>query len=86
MSLALYLPRVRSSDLLGRTPLESGLVDACPAPHLAFHHFDLAAARVVIPLANSLGVIARFEVIVCFGIYEALTFALCAVGAELAAI
>ena len=86
MSLALYPSRVRSSEVLGRAPLESVLVDACPAPHLAFHHFDLAPARVVILLANPLGPIARFEVIVCFGIYEALTFALCAVGAALAAI
>jgi hypothetical protein len=86
MNLALYLSRVRSNEVLGRAPLERLLVDARPTPDLAFHHFDLAPARIIVLLAQALGPIALFEVIVCLGIYEALTFALCAVRAALAAI
>jgi hypothetical protein len=86
MSLALYPSRVRSSDLLGRVPSCNALVDAYPAPHLAFRYFDLAPARIVILLANSLRPVARLEVIISFGIKEAFTFALCAVCAALTAI
>jgi hypothetical protein len=86
MSLALYPSRVRSNELLGREPPERVLVDTYSALDFALGHFDLATARVIILLANSLGPIARLELNVCVGIHEALTLALCAVCAALTAI
>ena len=77
---------MRSSDLLGRAPSDNALVDACPAPYLTFHYFDLAPARIVILLEIAFGTVARLEGMVSFGIEEAFTLALCAVCAALTAI
>lgn len=62
------------------------LVDACPASYLAFHYFDLAAARIVILLAFACSTVARVEGALSFGVEKAFAFALCAVCAAFTAI